>query len=172
MMTKYNISIDCAKIDKLKIKYTDKGQAFANFDLIIRDEVDSYGNIGFIVQQQSKEEREQQVKLPILGNAKRVEKRVEVQPQHQSEFKPLPSAPKHNEEKYYQKEPPVPKEKVAKVEPIVTEFYQHKGSQVEWDSVKQPIVQTTIPPEQTRLNMPQGERPNSLFKDAAGDLPF
>lgn len=161
-MTKYNISIDFAKIDKLKIKLTEKGQKFANFDLIIRDEVDSYGNIGFIVQQQSKEEREQQVKLPILGNAKRVEKRVEAQPQppHQSDFKPLPS---HTA---------TPKEKVAKVEPIVTEFYQHKGTQVEWDIVKPPVVQTTLPPEQTRLNMPQGERPNSLFKDGAGDLPF
>lgn len=161
-MTKYNISIDCAKIDKLKIKYTDKGQAFANFDLIIRDDVDSYGNIGFIIQQQSKEEREQQIKLPILGNAKRVEKRVESQPQPKSEFKPLPS---HTA-------PQPQKEKVAKVEPIVTEFYQHKGTQTEWDSVKPPVTQTTLPPEQTRLNMPQGERPNSLFKDAAGDLPF
>lgn len=161
-MTKYNISIDLAKVDKLKLKYTDKGQAFGNFDLIIRDEVDSYGNIGFIVQQQSKEEREQQVKLPILGNAKRVEKRVEPQPQppHQSDFKPLPS------------NTALPKEKVAKVEPIVTEFYQFKGTKTEWDSVKPPVTQTTLPPEQTRLNMPQGERPNSLFKDAAGDLPF
>ena len=160
-MTKYNISIDLAKIDKLKIKSTEKGQKFANFDIIIRDEVDSYGNIGFIVQQQSKEEREQQVKLPILGNAKRIEKRVEPQPPHQSDFKPLPShtAP--------------PKEKVAKVEPIVTEFYQFKGTKTEWDSVKtaSPLL-STIPPEQNRLNMPQGERPNSLFKDAAGDLPF
>ena len=164
-MTKYNISIDLAKIDKLKIKSTEKGQKFANFDLIIRDEVDSYGNIGFIVQQQSKEEREQQVKLPILGNAKRIEKstyyaQIQPHPPHQSDFKPLPS----------NTEPP--KEKVAKVEPIVTEFYQHKGTQIEWDSVKPPVVQSTIPQEQTRLNMPHGERPNSLFKDASGDLPF
>jgi hypothetical protein len=71
-MTKYHVSIDLSKIDKLKIKTTEKGQKFANFDLIIRDEVDSYGNIGFIVQQQSKEEREQQVKLPILKNIKKI----------------------------------------------------------------------------------------------------
>ena len=149
-MTKYNISIDLAKIDKLKIKSTEKGQKFANFDLIIRDEVDSYGNIGFIVQQQSKEEREQQVKLPILGNAKRVEKRVEPQPQpaHQSDFKPLHSntAP--------------PKEKAAKVEPIVTEFYQFKGTQTEWDSIKPAPPERPLPPIQTS------------FMDTPTDLPF
>ena len=155
-MTKYNVSIDCAKIDKLKIKYTDKGQAFANFDLIIRDEVDSYGNIGFIVQQATKEEREKQVKLPILGNAKRVEKRID----------PVQLV----QEK--QSAPPPQKEKVAKVEPVVTEFYQHKGTKTEWDSIKPAPTQTTIQPEQTRLNMPQGERPNSFFKDTGNDLPF
>lgn len=148
-MTKYNISIDLAKIDKLKIKSTEKGQKFANFDIIIRDEVDSYGNIGFIVQQQSKEEREQQVKLPILGNAKRVEKRVEPQPQpaHQSDFKPLPSAP-------------APKEKVAKAEPIVTEFYQHKGTQTEWDAIKPAPPERPLPPQQT------------IFDNGGTDLPF
>ena len=52
-MTKYNISIDLSKIEKLKIRNTEKGQKFANFDLIIRDEIDGYGNIGFIFQQQS-----------------------------------------------------------------------------------------------------------------------
>jgi hypothetical protein len=146
-MTKYNVSIDLSKIDKLKIKTTEKGQKFANFDLIIRDEVDGYGNIGFIVQQQSKEEREQQVKLPILGNAKRVEKRIEPQPQHQSDFKPLPSTP-------------APKEKVQKAEPIVTEFYQHKGSQTEWDAIKPAPPERPLPPQQT------------IFDNGVTDLPF
>jgi hypothetical protein len=146
-MTKYNVSIDLSKIDKLKIKTTEKGQKFANFDLIIRDEVDSYGNIGFIVQQQSKEEREQQVKLPILGNAKRVEKRVDPTPPHQSDFKPLPSTP-------------APKEKIAKAEPIVTEFYQHKGTQTEWDAIKPAPPERPLPPQQT------------IFDNGGTDLPF
>jgi hypothetical protein len=146
-MTKYNVSIDLAKIDKLKIKTTEKGQKFANFDLIIRDEVDGYGNIGFIVQQQSKEEREQQIKLPILGNAKRVEKRVEPTPPHQSDFKPLPPAP-------------TPKEKIAKAEPIVTEFYQHKGTQTEWDAIKPAPPERPLPPQQT------------IFDNNGTDLPF
>jgi hypothetical protein len=146
-MTKYNVSIDLSKIDKLKIKTTEKGQKFANFDLIIRDEVDGYGNIGFIVQQQTKEEREQQVKLPILGNAKRVEKRIESTPQHQSDFKPLPSAP-------------ATKEKALKVEPIVTEFYQHKGTQTEWDAIKPAPPERPLPPQQT------------IFDNGGTDLPF
>ena len=146
-MTKYNVGIYLSKIDKLKIRTTEKGQKFANFDLIIRDEVDGYGNIGFIVQQQSKEEREQQVKLPILGNAKRVEKRVEKTQPHQSDFKPLPSAA-------------APKEKVAKVEPIVTEYYQHMGIQTEWDAIKPAPPERPLPPIQTS------------FMDAPNDLPF
>ena len=146
-MIKYNISIDLSKIDKLKIRTTEKGQKFANFDLIIRDEVDGYGNIGFIVQQQSKEEREQQVKLSILGNAKRVEKRVEPTLQHQSDFKPLPSSA-------------ALKEKFAKVEPIITEFYQHKGSQTEWDAIKPAPPERSLPPQQT------------IFDNGSTDLPF
>jgi hypothetical protein len=144
-MTKYNLNIDLSKIDKLKIMTTEKGQKFANFDLIIRDELDFYGNIGFIVQQQSKDEREQQVKLPILGNAKRVEKRVE--PQHQSDFKPLPST--HT-----------PKQKVQKAQQIVTEFYQHKGSQTEWDAIKPAPTERRLPPNQT------------IFDNGGTDLPF
>jgi len=149
-MTKYNVSIDLSKIDKLKIRTTEKGQKFANFDLIIRDEIDGYGNIGFIVQQQNKEEREQKVKLPILGNAKRVERLSETippQPQHQSDFKPLPSAV-------------VLKEKIAKFEPIVTEFYQYKGSQTEWDAIKPAPPERPLPPQQT------------IFDNGGTDLPF
>lgn len=92
-MTKYTFSIDLAKVDKLKLKKTDKGQIFGNFEFILRDENDHYGNCGFIVQQSTAEERQQQVKLPILGNAKRLEKKVQPieAPKHQSEFIPLPS---------------------------------------------------------------------------------
>lgn len=91
-MTKYIFSIDLAKVDKNKLKKTDKGQIFGNFEFILRDENDQYGNCGFIVQQSTSEERQQQVKLPILGNARRLEKKVENIPiEHKSEFNPLPS---------------------------------------------------------------------------------
>ena len=98
-MQKFSISIDLAKVDKLKLTKTEKGQIFGNFDLIIRDDVDQYGNIGFIVQKQSKEEREQQIKLPILGNAKRIEIKQQTStpaPEHKSEFNPLPSEYKND----------------------------------------------------------------------------
>lgn len=106
-MTKYTFSIDLSKVDKLKLKKTDKGQIFGNFEFIMRDELDQYGNCGFIVQQSTAEERQQQVKLPILGNAKLLQKKVQqnIPPKHQSEFNPLPSAPPYNEEKYYMKDP-------------------------------------------------------------------
>jgi hypothetical protein len=96
-MQKFSISIDLAKVDKFKLIKTEKGQIFGNFDLIIRDDVDQYGNIGFIVQRQSKEEREQQIKLPILGNAKRIEiKQQAAAPEHKSDFNPLPSEYKND----------------------------------------------------------------------------
>jgi hypothetical protein len=96
-MQKFSISIDLSKVDKLKLTKTEKGQIFGNFDFIVRDDVDQYGNIGFIVQKASKEEREQQVKLPILGNAKRIEiKQQASTPEHKSDFKPLPSEIKND----------------------------------------------------------------------------
>jgi len=98
-MQKFSISIDLAKVDKLKLTKTEKGQIFGNFDFIVRDEVDQYGNIGFIVQRQSKEEREQQIKLPILGNAKRIEIKQQSTapaPEHKSDFNPLPSEYKND----------------------------------------------------------------------------
>jgi hypothetical protein len=89
-MQKFSISIDLSKVDKTKLNKTEKGQIFGNFDFIVRDDVDQYGNIGFIVQKASKEEREQQIKLPILGNAKRIEiKQQAPAPEHKSDFKPL-----------------------------------------------------------------------------------
>jgi hypothetical protein len=91
-MQKFSISIDLAKVDKLKLTKTEKGQIFGNFDFIVRDDVDQYGNIGFIVQKASKEEREQQIKLPILGNAKQIEiKQQAPAPEHKSNFQTLPS---------------------------------------------------------------------------------
>jgi hypothetical protein len=98
-MQKFSISIDLAKVDKHKLTKTEKGQIFGNFDFIVRDDVDQYGNIGFIVQKQSKEEREQQIKLPILGNAKRIEIKQQSPapaPEHKSEFNPLPSEYKND----------------------------------------------------------------------------
>ena len=62
-------SINLSKIDKAKIIAGAKG-SYLNVRIIVKDELDQYGNIGFISQNTSKEEREAGVKGTILGNIK------------------------------------------------------------------------------------------------------
>jgi len=63
-------SIDLAKIDKSKIKVSDKGQKFLNIDIWINDEPNQWGQNVSINIQQSKEERERKVKKVYIGNGK------------------------------------------------------------------------------------------------------
>jgi hypothetical protein len=72
-------SIDLTKIDKSKIKTTDKnGVAFKNdakyleIQIVINDEVNEYGQDASIRINQSKEERELKEKPIYLGNGKTV----------------------------------------------------------------------------------------------------
>jgi hypothetical protein len=62
-------SIDVSKIDKSKLINGKKG-TYLNVSIIVRDEVDQYGNTGFITQDTTKEERESGMKGTILGNIK------------------------------------------------------------------------------------------------------
>jgi len=62
-------SIDLNKIPKDKIIKGKKGQ-YLPMTLTINDEVDTYGNQGPVVVEQSKEEREGKVDKVYLGNAK------------------------------------------------------------------------------------------------------
>ena len=62
-------SIDVSKIDKSKLVTGKKG-TYMNVSILIRDDVDQYGNTGFITQDTTKEEREQGIKGAILGNIK------------------------------------------------------------------------------------------------------
>ena len=62
-------SIDVSKIDKSKLVTGKKG-TYMNVSILIRDDVDQYGNTGFITQDTTKEEREAGVKGAILGNIK------------------------------------------------------------------------------------------------------
>ena len=80
MSTLINASIDLSKIDKSKIKTTDKfGQPFKNgakyldVNIWINDEADQYGNIASISISQSKEEREAGAKRVYIGNGKPVQ---------------------------------------------------------------------------------------------------
>jgi hypothetical protein len=62
-------SINLSKIDKAKIVAGAKG-SYLNVSIMVKDELDQYGNIGFISQDTTKEERESGMKGTILGNIK------------------------------------------------------------------------------------------------------
>ncbi len=65
-----NIKIDVTKIEKARLFKGEKGTYLDLMTFIDTEEADQYGNHGFIAQAVSKEEREQGVKTPILGNAR------------------------------------------------------------------------------------------------------
>ena len=62
-----NIKIDVKLLDKARFYIGEKG-TYANLITFIEiDEKDEYGNNGFVTQEKNKDE---DVKMPILGNAK------------------------------------------------------------------------------------------------------
>lgn len=65
-----SISIDVTKIEKSRIIDGKKGRYLSLTTFIDTAQADQYGNHGFISQTVSKEEREQNVQTPILGNCK------------------------------------------------------------------------------------------------------
>ena len=65
-----NISIDVSKIDKSRLFKGKKGTYLDLTTFIDPDKPDQYEQHGFISQSTSKEEREQGVQTPILGNCK------------------------------------------------------------------------------------------------------
>ena len=75
----FNARIDVTKLNEERF-YKGKKGTYANLSLILDpDQLDQYGNNGMIVEQVSKEEREQGVKGLILGNAKVVWRDEQVQ---------------------------------------------------------------------------------------------
>ena len=62
-------SINVSKIDKAKLIAGAKG-SYLNVSIMVKDELDNFGNIGMITQDTTKEEREAGVKGAILGNIK------------------------------------------------------------------------------------------------------
>ena len=65
-----NFSIDVTKLDKSKFYKGKNGSIYANCTAYIDSEKDKYDNNGGIQQSLSKEEREQGVKAPYIGNVK------------------------------------------------------------------------------------------------------
>ena len=64
-----SLSIDVTKIDAKRLYKGKKGN-YLSATLFLKEEVDQYGNNGFIVESITKEEREAGQKGTILGNAK------------------------------------------------------------------------------------------------------
>lgn len=64
-----NLSIDLTKIDKAKIKTTDKGKYYS-LTVSINDTKDNYGNDVSCYDSQTKEERDAKAKRNYLGNGK------------------------------------------------------------------------------------------------------
>tara|TARA_Y100000996_G_scaffold111361_3_gene82405 strand:+ start:629 stop:997 length:369 start_codon:yes stop_codon:yes gene_type:complete len=62
------VSIDVTKLDKSRF-YKGKKGTYANLTLI-ESPNDQYGNTHLVVQSSTKEEREEGLKMPIIGNAK------------------------------------------------------------------------------------------------------
>lgn len=66
-----NLKIDVTKIDKTKLFNAKSGAKYLDLTVFIdSSEEDKHGNHGAIRQAQTKEERQANVKAPILGNAK------------------------------------------------------------------------------------------------------
>lgn len=65
-----SVKIDVTKIDKSRIFEGKKGKYIDLTTFFDTEEMDQYENNGFISQATTKEEREQGVQTPILGNVK------------------------------------------------------------------------------------------------------
>lgn len=73
MATNISVKIDVMKIDKSKLFKGEKG-TYLDATIFMKDEPDQYGNVGMIVQNITKDEREAGSKGAILGNVKWIQK--------------------------------------------------------------------------------------------------
>jgi hypothetical protein len=90
-METIQIKIDVNKIEKARLFKGAKG-TYLDATLVMRDEPDQYGNIGFITQQISKEEREAGTKAPIIGNVTKRYVKDAPKPQAPAPSKPIASS--------------------------------------------------------------------------------
>lgn len=88
-----SLKIDVSKISKERLFRGSKGVYLDATAFIDLDQLDQYGNSGMITQDVSKEEREQGVKGPILGNSK-----VFWRGEGQQQSQPAQSAPPEHDD--------------------------------------------------------------------------
>jgi len=83
-----SIKLDVTKIDKARLFQGAKGTYLDLTTFIDLDQLDQYENNGFISQSVSKEERDNRVQTPILGNVKVFfnDSQARQQPQHTQGF--------------------------------------------------------------------------------------
>ena len=62
------LSINANKLDQSRYVTDKNGNQWINISGFLNDEMDQYGNYGFITQSPTKEERDAKVKMTILGN--------------------------------------------------------------------------------------------------------
>ena len=65
----YSVKINLSAIDTKRAFIGKKGE-YISLNLVFSDEIDAYGNNGFLVQETTPEERQKGIKLPICGNLK------------------------------------------------------------------------------------------------------
>lgn len=63
----YSVKINLSAIDTKRAFIGKKGE-YISLNLVLSDEIDAYGNNGFLVQETTPEERQKGIKLPICGN--------------------------------------------------------------------------------------------------------
>ena len=63
-----NLSIDVSKLDKSRLYKGAKG-TYANLTVFIDSNPDQYGKNGGVKEQATKDERDDKVKMPFVGNA-------------------------------------------------------------------------------------------------------
>lgn len=87
------VKIDVTKIDKARLF---KGAKGTYLDLVLvdnKDGTDQYGNDGFVTQSATKEEREQGIKMPILGNWRELGQKPQAKPAPKPATKPKATEP-------------------------------------------------------------------------------
>jgi hypothetical protein len=62
------LSINANKLDQSRYVTDKNGNQWINISGFLNDEMDQYGNYGFVTQSPTKEERDAKVKMTILGN--------------------------------------------------------------------------------------------------------
>ena len=83
------VKIDVTKIDKARLF---KGAKGTYLDLVLIDHPNEYGD-GFVTQSATKEEREQGIKMPILGNWKETGAKPQAKPAPKPATKPKATEP-------------------------------------------------------------------------------